>query len=172
MIKAIHTATGRTTVFTELIWKGMGKNKNGWEIDNSEDVDNAAAELDLQDNGDYLARTKEGKALLEKGNLAGALAAYQAAQAVKDNSYVKGQIYKISALINAELAPAPAAPVAPAPAVVEPTPFDVLVAEGDAAINDQDFETAIEKYGAALDIQEDEEVDSKFQAAQASLELN
>ena len=152
MIKAKHPASGRTTFFTDMVWKNMGKNKNGWIADDGSMPEIVAAAADVEDSAEYLKLTEQAKGLLTDGKLVESLAKYQAALAIKSNSFVKGQINKITALIETE--------------------FAQLVADGDAAVKTQDFETAVEKYGAALDIREDEELDEKFQSAQASLELN
>lgn len=165
------------TAFTPMIWKNMGKNKNGWvaiseaeykgkEATNEppKDVKEAMAAANT-DNGkeatneppkdveaEYKKLYEMGSGLAKDKKYEAALAKYEAAQKVKDTPTVKGRITKMKKAIEA--------------AELENARKE-LVTTAEVAIIDKDYEGALEAYEAANEMKVTEDVTVKIEEVKA-----
>lgn len=158
------------TVFTSMIWKNMGKNKNGWAVITKEEYEGKKDEVpaDVKEamaaNNTEPTKTTETptvdteaeyKRLYEMGSgfakdkkYAEALKKYEEALAVKETSNVKGRITKMKKAIEAE--------------ELESSRNELLET-ADAAVKSKDYEAALEAYEAANEMLETKEVTAKIE---------
>lgn len=149
---------GQTTRFTKMIWKNMGKKKNGWvEITKAQYEGKAPTGKatdtppdDLTDEKRYRELYDQGKGFEKDGKFTEARERYEAALALKSSPTLKGKINK---MVEAEEQEA------------ERGNRAELVEMGDHAMAVNDFETALESYEAAQEIEQTGDVKKKIEKA-------
>lgn len=161
LLPATH-ADGRTTKFTATIWRNMGKNKNGWKLDSEATSANTGAAkkpVDLDSEMKYKALMDQAKGLLTDGHLELTLAKYNEALAIKSSPYLKGQITKVSALLEHDKEVAQ-----------QEEAFKTAVLEADEAFAKEDYVAALELYSSALDIRKDDNVAAKVKECETKID--
>ena len=148
------------TRFTALIWKNMGKNKNGWVPISKEHYDsktvtaapgaagNAGGEV--VNEQEYRKLFDQGKGFEADGKVQEAFAKFQAAYAIKPNNSLKGRINKIDKAIQEGKARA------------------ALIIAGDASIAEGDYETGLDAYEQANALAVTEDLTAKIEVAKNS----
>lgn len=139
------------TSFTQLIWDGMGKNKNGWVETAGAPAATSVAKgkADVDTEAAYRTLSEQAKGLATDGKQAEALAKYEEAQKLKDSPYLKGVITKLRTAVNAGRA------------------RTELLLNAETSFNEGDYDTAIELFTGAQQMEETPEVAARIAAAQA-----
>lgn len=147
------------TVFSQMVWKNMGANKNGWKQISKEQYDGTAPTGSdaggepsaLQDEQKYRTLYEQGKGFEQDGKYASALQRYQAAYDIKASPSLKGKINKMAkALEDAK----------------QDESRNELIETAKAALLENDFETAIEAYESAQEIRETKDIAEAIAEAQ------
>lgn len=147
MTTYIYAENGtRKTRFTAMVWKHMGKNKNGWtEISKAQYEGKAPTgksdekPADLADETRYRQLYDQAKGFEADGKLAEAKGKYEEALALKSSPTLKGKITKMGKTIEA---------------AAKNDNRKELIEMAEAALVENDFETALESYAAAQEIEE------------------
>ena len=144
-MKVIYAKKGtQFTIFSEIIWREMGSDKNGWEeITKAQYSAKAATEkkpADVGNEKEYRELYERGKGFEKDGDYVRAAEEYRKAYDKKPNASLKGKLNKMNNLIE------------------EDANREELIEMGDTAKESKDYEGALEAYEAAQEIRETEEV--------------
>lgn len=134
------------TKFSTMVWKHMGKNKNGWTGISKAQYEGKAPTgksdekpADLADETRYRQLYDQAKGFEADGKLAEAKGKYEEALTLKSSPTLKGKITKLGKAIEA---------------AAKNNNRKELIEMAETALVENDFETALESYAAAQEIEE------------------
>ena len=156
------------TQYSDMVWKAMGTNKNGWvEVTKAQYTGDAPVAKSggtkpagLDNEAAYLKVYNQGKGLEKDGKLVEAKAKFVAALALKSTPNLKGKITKLTNLIEA----AAKAALGKDDAQKAYNNRRELIDMADTALAANDLETALESYQAAQEIKATSATQKKIDA--------
>lgn len=129
MIKAFRK--GKTAEFSEMVWNGMGTDKNGWTLEKGTSLSSAKSD----EPSLYEKTIEQAKGFEKDGKKQDALAKYEAANEIKHTKAVEKKILSLTKSIDKE---------------VKAQEIEEFVSSGDSAKEAGDLEGALEFYENAL----------------------